>query len=545
MAKAIRRPRREQQVPTWELVRKRNYVERIKNDKAPLRVIDELPELIREGYEAISEEDVVRLQWYGLYHDKPKIGNFMMRVKLPGGRMSAHKLRTIGSLSRTYGSDYGELTTRQNIQLHGMELSQLPDIFSTLEQAGLSTTGGCGDTVRNITGCPVSGIDRDELFDTQPFIDRAAEFFYGNPDYCDLPRKHKITISSCRHQCNAPEINCISLIGELRAGKPGFTVRIGGGLSTWPKLSDDLGVFVPEDDMIPVLCAIIDVWKEDLQYRISRVKSRLKFMVHDVGITEYRERVESKLGKKLATGRVPESPALEFDHTGINDQVQNGLAYVVFPVFLGHCTGTQMIELADLADTFGGAFRLTRRQNIILSEIPSGRLKSVTEQVSQIGFPLEANDLRRSSIACTGEPFCNYAVGETKQMLKHIVEHLEAVFGDQTAGLRLNLDGCPHACAHHWIGDIGLQATTLRERSDSGERLRGYDLFLRGGLSGQAGIGKPVLRRVPADVVHIYTERLYRSYLDGREKNESIQQYFHRRSDEDLGSIAAGEAHII
>ena len=268
-------------------------------------------------------------------------------------------------------------------------------------------------------------------------------------------------------------------------------------------------------------------------------------MVHDVGITEYRERVESKLGKKLATGRVPESPALEFDHTGINDQVQNGLAYVVFPVFLGHCTGTQMIELADLADTFGGAFRLTRRQNIILSEIPSGRLKSVTEQVSQIGFPLEANDLRRSSIACTGEPFCNYAVGETKQMLKHIVEHLEAVFGDQTAGLRLNLDGCPHACAHHWIGDIGLQATTLRERSDSGERLRGYDLFLRGGLSGQAGIGKPVLRRVPADVVHIYTERLYRSYLDGREKNESIQQYFHRRSDEDLGSIAAGEAHII
>jgi len=541
MANAARRPRRKQQEPTWDLVRKRNYVERLKHEKAPLQVIDDLPSLIDRGYEAISEEDVVRLQWYGLYHDKPKVGHFMMRVKLPGGRLTPHELRTIGGISQSFGKDYGELTTRQNIQLHGMKLNQLPEIFRTLNQAGLSTAGGCGDTVRNITGCPVSGLDRDEYFDARPFVDKAADFFYGNPDYCDLPRKHKITISSCPHQCNAPEINCISLIGIIRDGQPGFTVRVGGGLSTWPKLSDDLGVFVTVDDMIPVLCAIIDVWKEELKYRMSRVKSRLKFMVHDTGVKTYREKVEARLGYHLADGQVPAPPEVEYDHAGINPQKQGDLSYIVFPVYLGLCTGTQMIQLADLAESYGGGFRLSRRQNIILTDIPGNQLDNVTGNVADIGFPLEVNDLKRSSIACTGEPFCNYSVGETKHKMKEIVEHMESVFGDRTHGLKLNLDGCPHACAHHWIGDIGLQATTLRERGEGGERLRGYDLFLRGGLGGQAGIGQPILRRVPAGQVQLYVERLYRAFLDGHTDQETIQQFFHRTSDQKLTAIAAGD----
>ena len=540
MAKAVRRPRREQPEPTWDLVRKRNYVERLKHEKAPMEVINDIPDLIDQGYEEISEEDVVRLQWYGLYHDKPKVGHFMMRVKLPGGRLTPHKLRTIGRVSQDFGGDYGELTTRQNIQLHGMKLNDLPEIFETLNQAGLSTSGGCGDTVRNITGCPVAGLAADELFNARPVIEAAADFFYGNPDYCDLPRKHKITVSCCPNQCNAPEINCISLMGLVREGSPGFAIRIGGGLSTWPRLSSDLGVFVPVDDVIPVLRAIIDTWKEDLKYRMSRVKARLKFMVADLGPEAYRERVEARLGYRLADGAAPAPPETEHDHTGIHEQVQEGRYYAGFPVFLGLCTGTQMIRLADLADEYAGEFRLTRRQNVILTDIPEDKLETVTGAVAGIGFPIEVNDLRGTSIACTGEPFCNYSVGETKTRMAEIVEHMERVFGDKANGLRLNLDGCPHACAHHWIGDIGFQATTLRERGEGGERLRGYDLFLRGGLSGQAGIGQPVLRRVPAESVHLYTERLFQSYLEQKTDDETIQHFFHRHSDDELTAIATG-----
>ena len=352
-----------------------------------MEVINDLPDLIDQGYEEISEEDVVRLQWYGLYHDKPKVGHFMMRIKLPGGSLTPLKLRTIGRVSQDFGGDYGELTTRQNIQLHGMKLNDLPRIFETLKRAGLSTSGGCGDTVRNITGCPVAGLAADELFNARPVIEAAADFFYGNPDYCDLPRKHKITISCCPHQCNAPEINCISLLGLVREGRPGFAIRIGGGLSTWPRLSSDMGVFVPVDDVIPVLRAIIDVWKEDLKYRMSRVKARMKFMVDDLGPEAYCERVEARLGYRLADGEAPAPPAEEHDHTGIHEQVQNGLYYAGFPVFLGLCTGTQMIQLADLADEYGGEFRLTRRQNVILTDIPGDRLESVTTAVAGIGFP--------------------------------------------------------------------------------------------------------------------------------------------------------------
>jgi sulfite reductase beta subunit-like hemoprotein len=208
--------------PDWELVLKRNPVERIKRDKDPLGIRDELPALIAAGYEAVAEEDIVRLQWWGLYHDKPKIGRFMLRIKLPSGRVSPAQLRAIGEVSERFGRGDAELATRQNVQLHWLELASLPDVFAALDAAGLSTAGGCGDTVRNITGCPVQGLAHDELFDASAVVEEAAAFFYGNPDYTDLPRKHKITISACAHACNAPEINCIALVGAIVDGREGF-----------------------------------------------------------------------------------------------------------------------------------------------------------------------------------------------------------------------------------------------------------------------------------------------------------------------------------
>ena len=190
--------------PDWDLVLKRNPVERLKRDKAPLGIRDELPALIAAGYENVPEEDVVRLQWWGLYHDKPKIGTFMLRVKVPSGQLSAAELRTIGEVSKLYGRGDGEPSTRQNIQLHWLELAKLPDVFAHLDRAGITTAGGCGDTVRNITGCPVQGIAADELFDASPVVSASADLFYGNPDWANLPREHKYSISACARPGPAP-----------------------------------------------------------------------------------------------------------------------------------------------------------------------------------------------------------------------------------------------------------------------------------------------------------------------------------------------------
>jgi ferredoxin-nitrite reductase len=542
--------------PDWELVRKRNFVERMKHEKGGLAVLDDLPAMIAAGYEAVAEEDMVRLQWYGLYHDKPKLGHFMMRVKVPGGRLTARGLRTIGEIALRHGRGHGELTTRQNIQLHWLEMARLPEVLATLDAAGLTTVGACGDNVRNITGCPVAGLDRDELFDCRELLREAAAYFIEHREYSDLPRKHKITISACPHQCNAPEMHCIALLGTLRDGEPGFAVKVGGGLSTWPRLADDLGVFVPAAEAVGVLRAILDVWREDRRYRLSRARARLKFMVDDVGPRRFRERVEERLGRRLTDGAAPPAPAEEHDHAGVHPQHQAGLAYAGFPVYLGLMNGEQMLRLADLAEEVSGwgagrdqvEIRLTRRQNFILANLPAERVPEVVERVAAIGFPLAAGNLRRLAIACTGNPFCNFTVAETKGRMRQIVEHLESAFGEQAAELgelRLNLDGCPHACAHHWIGDIGLQGTTLRERGAAGERLQGYDLFLRGGLGRGAAIGRPVLRRVPGEVVHLAIERLCRAWLDDRQAGESIQQFFTRQSDEQLIDIAGVPAEVL
>jgi sulfite reductase beta subunit-like hemoprotein len=521
----------------WELVRKRNFVERLKNEKGGLQVIDDLPAMIEAGYEAVPEEDFVRMQWSGLYPDKPKLGYFMLRVKTPGGVMTPAKLRTMGEISQRFGRGFGELTTRQNIQLHWIELAQLPEVLRILDAAGLTTVGACGDNVRTITGCPVAGIDGAELFEVQPLVEEATRFFIAHREYSDLPRKHKITISACPHQCNAPEIHCIALIGAPREGEPGFAVRVGGGLSTWPRLADDLGVWVPAGEALPVLRAIVDVWRLDIKYRMSRAKARLKFMVNDLGPEAFRARVEERLGRRLADGLVPPAPEEEHDHTGVHPQRQPGLFYAGFPVHMGLMNGETMLRLADLAESWGGEVRLTRRQNFVLSHIPEARVEEAVREVGALGFPIQGAGLRGASIACTGDPFCKYTVAETKGKLQEIVEHLERVFGDAAAGLRLNLDGCPHACAHHWIGDIGLQGTTLRERGAGGERLHGYDLFLRGGLGRGAAIGRPVLKRVPGTEVHEVIERLFRAYLEGRREGERIQQFFERHADDELALL--------
>jgi sulfite reductase beta subunit-like hemoprotein len=539
------------EAPSWDLVLKRNSIERLKREKFPFEVLEEIPQLAAHGYERIAEEDIVRLQWYGLYHDRPKVGTFMMRVKIPSGILSPQGLRTIGEISLRYGNNSGELTTRQNIQLHWIRLDTVPEIFTTLEQTGLTTVCGCGDTVRNITGCPVAGLERDELFDATVIVTETARFFSGNREYSDLPRKHKITIATCPYQCNAPEINCVALVGvrmqdTLNAGaeseRLGFAVRVGGGQTSTPRLSRHLGVFVDIPETIPVLRAILDVWKSDPRYRLSRVKARLKFMIDDYGPEKFREMVEEKLDRKLPDLPQLPIPKGETGHIGIHPQKQDGLYYVGLPVSLGLMKGEQMVRIADVAASYGGDIRLTRQQNFILTQIPEPRLAEIIERVTEIGFSPHVNHIRALSIACTGDQFCNFSVTPTKSKLEEILDHLEKTFGQAVADLKLNLDGCPHACAHHWTGDIGLQGTT--GRGAAGEKLEAFDIILRGGLGAHAAIGKPLLRRIPSAQVEECLERLVRAYLNGKREGESFKGFCDRSTDEELIALAAVQGAV-
>ena len=520
--------------PSLELVLKRNSVERLKREKSPLRMLDELPALIATGYERVPEEDIVRLKWWGLYHDKPKIGTFMLRVKIPGGIVSPAQLRAIGEISNLHGRGEGELTTRQNVQLHYLALESLPDVFERLHAAGLTSAGACGDTVRNITGCPVAGLAHDELFDPTPVLEEAAARFYGNPDYSDLPRKHKIAITACADSCAAPEINCVGLVGALREGEEGFGVLVGGGLSSVPRIARELGIWVPKDDAVTVLAAILDVWRDDLRYRVSRVKARLKFMVDDLGPEGVRERVEQRLGRTFDDFRLPPAPP-PGNHLGVHEQ-RNGRSYVGVPVHLGLVTGDQLIALGEL----GHEVRITRQQNLVLTNVDD--VPALERSLAALGLPLDASSLRGDAIACTGEPHCNFSVTETKTRMDGLVRLLEDRFGKTIDGLRLHLDGCPHACAQHWVGDLGFQGTTVRDAE--GRRRQAYDVYLRGSLDRPAAIARPVFRRVATEELDDVVLALVGGWVDEREPAETFRSYCDRTTDDELARLVGREAHV-
>jgi sulfite reductase beta subunit-like hemoprotein len=531
--------RAEQPTATWDLVLKRNPVERLKQEKDPLGIRDELPALIAQGYERVAEEDIVRLQWWGLYHDKPKIGTFMLRIKLPSGELSAAKLRAIGEVSNRYGRGDAELATRQNIQLHWLALSELPNVFADLDRAGITTAGGCGDTVRNITGCPMQGLTAHELFDCSGIVAEAADFFYGNPDFTNLPRKHKYSIATCTDRCNAPEINCIALVGAIHEGREGFGVLVGGGLSSVPRLGRDLGVFVPKEEAVEVLAAITTAWAADLKYRVSRVKARLKFMVDDLGVEGMRERVEAQLGRSLESYALEPATSRPGNHLGIQPQREPGLCSIGVPIRLGLISGDQLIAIADLAEAVGADIRIARQQNLILVGVPESEAERVANGLAEIGFPLDANPVWGNAIACTGEPHCNFSVTETKTRLGRLVDGLEARFGNDIADLRLHLDGCPHACAQHWIGDLGFQGTTARD--EDGARRQAYDIFVRGGLGAGAAIGRSLFRRVPTDELDAAVAGLVEGWLQDRLPGESFSEFARRSTDDELGALAGVE----
>src|SRR6266550_4960678 len=270
---------------------------------------------------------------------------------------------------------------------------------------------------------------------------------------------------------------------------------------------------------------------------MSRVKARLKFMVDDIGAEGMLERVEAKLGRTLERFDLPPIVAQPSAHIGVHAQKQDGLSYIGVPVPLGLLSGDQLIAIADLVESFGGDIRLTRQQNLIVTGVSD--VDTVVDRLAELGLPLSTNEIWANSIACTGEPHCNFSVGAATDRLRVLVDHLEATFGEQVAELRLHLDGCPHACAQHWVGDLGFQATTGKDAD--GNRISAYDIFVRGSLGPVPQIGGSLFRRVASDQIEPAVEGLVRGWLAGRADGESFTDFQRRLTDDELGVLAGLE----
>jgi len=521
---------------SWEEVYSKNPRERLKKEKHPLDILKELDQIVIRGYEEVPEEDLVRLQWYGLYHDKPRVGTFVLRIKLPGGRITPSQLRVVGELARRF-NNYAELTSRQDIQLHYVRLEDVPDVFETLREAGLFRPGPCGDTVRNITSCPAAGFDRDELFDIEESFRELTDFFSdpANRDYFDLPRKFKISLSACPYHCNHPELHDLAFVGTVRNGREGFAVWVGGGLSSTPRIARPLHIFVPPQRVLEVARAVLDLWREDPENRKSFVKARIKYLVDRLGAEGFRDLLLKRLSfEPEPLDEEPRQIRREF-HEGIRAQKTEGFYYVGFPVPVGRLSGDQLVEIAELAESRGLQIRISQRQNVILANIPEEQLENVISSARSIGLTLDISRTRALSTACTSDPFCNYSVGSAKETLVEIIDYLEGELGD-LGDLIIGCDGCPHACAHHWLSDIGLQATHIRHPDGSIET--GLNIILGGGYGRLAGVGRIVIKRATVEETKVYLKNLITAYR--KSGSESITEFVRQLSEEELLQILRG-----
>ncbi|MBM3458508.1 MAG: nitrite/sulfite reductase, partial [Armatimonadetes bacterium] len=366
-----------------------------------------------------------------------------------------------------------------------------------------------------------------------------ARFYTGNREYGNLPRKHKYTIAACPYHCNGPEIHDIALIGVVQDGEPGFALQVGGGLSSVPRIGKNLGVFVPRAAALEVARGLTTLWSQDLRYRISRARARFKFMVEDDGPELLREKLEAHLGRALPDLREFPIPIGRTDHLGVQPQRAAGgdpaRIMIGFPCFPGLVTGEQMVRLSQVIPP-DGEIRITREQNFLITHLPAEAADATIGTVAEIGFPLHVNPIRGHSIACTGDPHCNFALGDTKPDLVQIVSRLEERFGERAADLRLYLDGCPHACGQHWVGDLGFQGTT---RNTETGKVAAYDIILRGKLGPGAEIGRPLLRRIPYETVAGCVERLVEAWLAERSGDEGLPEFYRRQPDERVLALAA------
>ncbi len=545
---------------------KAQRIERIKRAKNPWEALDEIREFARKGRSSVLPEwTSVYFRWWGIYTQGDGAGAvggtggegkatdyFMFRIRVPNGILRADQLRAIADIAERHARGIVDLTVRQNIQLHWLTIEALPEAIDELEKVGLFSKGACGDVARNLTGCPIAGVAADEICDASPLVFQAAELLAGNPDFYNLPRKFKISITGCPVWCSYPEINDIGLtaVERFRNGQRevGFSLRVGGGLSADPHLAVRLDAFVRWEQVLAVVRAIAELFREQDVLRDNRKRARMKHLFTQLGWTPARflDELHARLGYRLDPAE-PESAPIDVyrDHVGIHRQKQhagvpseNSLYYVGASVLRGRITPEQMRAAAGLAERFGsGDLRTTNTQNLLIVNVPRANVDAVARGLDDAGLRIAASPFWRGAIACTGTEFCKLAITETKAYTRWLVEELEERLPGFDQQLKLHVTGCPNSCGQHWISDIGLEGKKIKH---AGRMVDAYYFCLGGAVGEHQRIARPVGYRCPAGEVPDAIARLLRSYLADRDRNENLRSYFARFSDDALRAQLAG-----
>ncbi|WP_019005272.1 nitrite/sulfite reductase [Cohnella laeviribosi] len=509
---------------------KLNKFEFHKIQKDGLDIIrDILDKYSKEGYDSIPEEDFNLFKWAGVYRQKPNNGHFMMRIRIPGGILTSAQARVLASIGRDYGRGLIDVTTRQAVQFHWLQIENFPDIFDRLASVGMSSIEACGDCPRTIVGNPLAGIDPDELMDTAPIVRQLEAFFVNNRDFSNLPRKYKMSISANIYNNASAEIQCLGFVPASKVidGEEviGFHALVGGGLSAKPHLGKQLDMFIRPEEVLKVAIGVTTLFR-DHGYREKRHYARLKYLVADWGVEKFQEELVKLIGPMPPRGenRVVGWNGSYFD--GVHKQKQEGLNYIGLNVPVGRTSSDEFEQLADIADKYGnGEIRTTISQNVILTGIPDDKVEEVLKHPLLERLSPNPNRFMSRTVSCTGNEFCNLAIVETKERARRVAQYLdEHVKLDQP--VRIHFIGCPNGCGQKHVADIGLQGSLIKTPEGM---VDAFDIAVGGTLGPGAKFNTVLKGRVKGEEVHKVLAQLIEFYKEQRtSSDESFHDFVHR-----------------
>jgi sulfite reductase (ferredoxin) len=555
MTQARPRPAKHRGEGQWALGYREplNANEQNKKDDAPLNVRARIENIYAlRGFDSIDKNDLRgRFRWWGLYtqreqgYDGTWTGDehietieakyFMMRVRCDGGALTVEQLRTLGQLSTEFARDTADISDRENLQMHWIQVEDVPEIWRRLEAVGLQTTEACGDCPRVVLGSPLAGESLDEVLDASPAVDEIVRRYIGKPEYANLPRKYKTAISGLQDVCH--EVNDVAFIGVNHPEHgPGLDVWVGGGLSTNPMLGQRLGAWVPLDEVPDVWEAITSAFR-DYGYRRLRSKARLKFLIKDWGVEKFRQVVETEyLKRPLIDGPAPEPPAHPIDHVGVQ-RLKNGRNSVGVAPIAGRVSGTILSAVADIAEKAGSdRVRFTPYQKLIVLDVPDDELDDVVSALEALGLPSQPSHWRRNLMACTGIEYCKLSFAETRVRAQGLVPDLETRLEDINAQLdvpvTVNINGCPNSCARIQVADIGFKGQMV---DDGDGPVEGFQVHLGGSLGLDSGFGRKLRQhKVLSHELGDYIERVVRNFVKQRGEGERFATWVLRADEADL-----------
>lgn len=534
-ADAVRlEPRVEERDGYWVLKEKFrqgiNPQEKVKIEKEPMKLfmengIEELAKMSMEDIDKakVTKNDIdVRLKWLGLFHRrKHQYGRFMMRLKLPNGVTTSAQTRYLASVIRKYGRDgCADVTTRQNWQIRGVVLPDVPEILKGLAGVGLTSLQSGMDNVRNPVGNPLAGIDPDEIVDTRPYTNLLSQFitgnFRGNLAITNLPRKWNVCVIGSHDLYEHPHINDLAYMPAMKNGQFGFNLLVGGFFS--PKRCEEaipLDAWVSPDDVIPVCKAILEAYR-DLGTRGNRQKTRMMWLIDELGIEGFRSEVVKRMPHQILERESPEDLVHKQwerrDYLGVHPQKQEGFSFVGLHIPVGRVQADDMDELARIADEYGsGELRLTVEQNIVIPNIENSRIGTLlNEPLLKNRFSPSPPLLMKGLVACTGNQFCGQAIIETKARALKVTEEVERLVS-VTRPVRMHWTGCPNTCGQVQVADIGFMGCMTRD--ENGKTCEGVDVFLGGRIGSDSHLGDVYKKGVPCkDVVPLVVDILVKQF---------------------------------